>query len=126
VIRRGKSGHFSDKALEGDDLERRIARLNDDEKRPLPLVSRGRNARLRVSPNGCDHARSGVGGRASEFRAVGRIPLKQGWKAAYGATEPEPETSKEGDAEAEQMPPQLVDGERATLTDPRVTLCASA
>ena len=60
------------------------------------------------------------GGMAVEFRAVGRIPLKQGWKAAYGATEPEPETSKEGDAAAEQRLPQLVDGERATLTDPRV------
>jgi DNA topoisomerase III len=48
VIRRGKSGHFSDKGLEGvshhaiipnvnvlDDLEQRIARLNDDEKRLL-------------------------------------------------------------------------------------------
>jgi DNA topoisomerase III len=30
------------------------------------------------------------GGMAIEFRAVGRIPLMQGWKAAYGATEPEP------------------------------------
>src|SRR5262245_4841478 len=55
-----------------------------------------------------------------EFRAVGRIPLKQGWKAAYGATEPEPQTSKEADAEAEQMLPQLVDGEQATLTHAQV------
>jgi len=55
-----------------------------------------------------------------EFRAVGHIPLKQGWKAAYGAAEPEPETSKEGDAEAEQMLPHLVNGEPATLTRPRV------
>jgi hypothetical protein len=48
---------------------------------------------------------------AIEFWAVGRIPLKQGWKAAYGATEPEPKTSKEGDTEAEQRLPQLIDGE---------------
>ena len=53
VIRRGKSGHFSDKGLEGvshhaiipnvnvlDDLEQRIARLNDDEKRLLALICR--------------------------------------------------------------------------------------
>ncbi|HKD56212.1 MAG TPA: DNA topoisomerase, partial [Hyphomicrobiaceae bacterium] len=43
-----------------------------------------------------------------------------GWKAVYGAAEPEPEKPKEGDAEAEQMLPQLVDGEPATLTRPRV------
>jgi len=48
VIRRGKSGHFCDKALEGishhavvpnvnvlDDLETRLARLSEDEKRLL-------------------------------------------------------------------------------------------
>ena len=53
VIRRGKAGVFSDKALEGvshhaivpnvnvmDDLERRIARLSDDEKRMFALICR--------------------------------------------------------------------------------------
>ena len=30
----------------------------------------------------------------AEFRAVGRIPLKQGWKAVYGAAEPEPSVRK--------------------------------
>ena len=53
VIRRGKSGHFCDKALEGvshhaivpnvnvmDDLEVRIARLSDDEKRLFALICR--------------------------------------------------------------------------------------
>ena len=53
VIRRGKSGHFCDKALEGvshhaivpnvnvmDDLEARIARLSDDEKRLFALICR--------------------------------------------------------------------------------------
>jgi DNA topoisomerase-3 len=55
-----------------------------------------------------------------EFRAVGHIPLKQGWKVVYGIAGPEPEKPKEGDAEAEQMLPQLVDGEPATLTRPRV------
>jgi DNA topoisomerase-3 len=137
VIRRGKSGHFCDKALEGvshhaivpnvnvlDDLEERIARLNDDEKRLLALICRSYLAA--VMPD-YEYRQTVAtlrvpvpGGMAVEFRAVGRIPLKQGWKAAYGATEPEPETSKEGDAEAEQMLPRLVDGERATLTDPRV------
>ena len=60
VIRRGKSGHFCDKALEGvshhaivpnvnvmDDLEARIARLSDDEKRLFARFA-SRSSRLRV------------------------------------------------------------------------------
>ena len=137
VIRRGKSGHFSDKALEGlshhaivpnvnvlDDLEQRVARLNDDEKRLLALICRSYLAA--VMPD-YEYRQSVATMRvplpeamAVEFRAVGRIPLKQGWKAVYGTAEPEPEKSKEGDAEAEQMLPQLTDGEQATLTRPHV------
>src|SRR5262245_60222794 len=136
VIRRGKSGHFSDKALEGvshhaivpnvnvlDDLEQRIARLIDDEKRLLALICRSYLAA--VIPDyeyrqTVATMRVPVPGGMAIFRAVGRIPLKQGWKAVYGATEPEPEKSKEGDTEAEQTLPQLTNGERATLTHPRV------
>jgi DNA topoisomerase-3 len=137
VIRRGKSGHFSDKALEGvshhaivpnvnvlDDLEQRIARLDDDEKRLLALICRSYLAA--VMPD-YEYRQTVAtmrvpvpGAAAIEFRAVGRIPLKQGWKAVYGATEPEPEKPKDGDAEAEQTLPQLTNGERATLTHPRV------
>jgi len=53
VIRRGKSGHFCDKALEGvshhavvpnvnvlDDLETRLTRLSEDEKRLFALICR--------------------------------------------------------------------------------------
>jgi DNA topoisomerase III len=57
---------------------------------------------------------------AAEFRAVGRIPLVQGWKAAFGAADAEPGREKEGEAETEQTLPQLVDGRQATLTQPRV------
>ena len=137
VIRRGKSGHFSDKALEGvshhaivpnvnvlDDLEQRIARLNDDEKRLLALICRSYLAA--VMPD-YEYRQTVATMRvplpevmAIDFRAVGRIPLKQGWKAVYGAAEPEPEKSKEADAEAEQTLPQLSNGEQATLTRPRV------
>jgi DNA topoisomerase-3 len=137
VIRRGKSGHFSDKALEGvshhaivpnvnvlDDLEQRIARLNDDEKRLLALICRSYLAA--VMPDyeyrqTVSTMRVPVPGTTPvEFRAVGHIPLKQGWKAVYSAAEPEPEKPKEGDAEAEQTLPPLVDGEPATLIRPRV------
>jgi DNA topoisomerase III len=137
VIRRGKSGHFSDKALEGvshhaivpnvnvlDDLEHRIARLNDDEKRLLALICRSYLAA--VMPD-YEYRQTVAtmrlpvpGAIPVEFRAVGHIPLKQGWKVVYGVAGPEPEKPKDGDAEAEQMLPQLVDGEPATLTRPRV------
>src|SRR4029077_10235724 len=59
-------------------------------------------------------------GAAADFRAVGRIPLVQGWKAAFGAAEPEPGREKQEETETEQALPQLVDGQSATLADPRV------
>jgi hypothetical protein len=46
-----------------------------------------------------------LAGVAADFRAVGRIPLVQGWKAAFGAAEAEPECEKEGEAETEQTLP---------------------
>jgi DNA topoisomerase III len=106
-----------------DDLEQRIARLIDDEKRLLALICRSYLAA--VMPDyeyrqTVATMRVPVPGGMAIFRAVGRIPLKQGWKAVYGATEPEPEKSKEGDTEAEQTLPQLTNGERATLTHPCV------
>ena len=139
VIRRGKSGHFCDKALEGvshhaivpnvnvmDDLEVRIARLSDDEKRLFALICRSYLAavmpdfeyRQTVVTMKVPVPQQGAGAGV-EFRAVGRIPLVQGWKAAFGAAEPEPGREKEGE-EAEQTLPDLVDGQHATLTQPRV------
>ena len=46
---------------------------------------------------------------------MGRIPLVQGWKAVYGASEPD----AAGD-ETEQALPPLTDGEMARLTEPRI------
>jgi DNA topoisomerase-3 len=51
----------------------------------------------------------------AEFRAVGRIPLVQGWKAVYGASEPDAAAD-----ETEQALPPLTDGELARLTEPRI------
>jgi DNA topoisomerase-3 len=141
VIRRGKSGHFCDKVLEGmshhaivpnvnvmDDLEARIARLSDDEKRLFALVCRSYLAavmpdfeyRQTVVTMNVPLPQQGSG--PAEFRAVGRSPLVQGWKAAFGAADPEPGREKEGEgeADAEQTLPRLVDGETATLAGPRV------
>ncbi len=138
VIRKGKSGHFGDKALEGvshhavvpnvnvldDDLEKRLARLNDDEKRLFAIICRSYLAAILpdfeyrqtavtmevpVPANG-NHAKA-----TAEFRAVGRIPLVQGWKAVYGASEPDAAPD-----ETEQALPPLSDGELARLTEPRI------
>ena len=140
VIRRGKSGHFCDKALDGvshhaivpnvnvmDDLEVRIARLSDDEKRLFALICRSYLAavmpdfeyRQTVVTMKVPVPQQGTGA-AADFRAVGRIPLVQGWKAAFGAAEPESGREKAEETETEQALPQLVDGQSATLTDPRV------
>lgn len=146
VIRKGKPGHFCDAALEGvshhaivpnvnvmDDLEARIRRLSDDEKRLFALICRSYLAA--VMPD-YEYRQTVVtmsvpvpwqgSTTVAEFRAVGRIPLELGWKAAFGATEPEPETKREpgrekvGDADAEQTLPPLENGDMATLSRPKV------
>jgi DNA topoisomerase-3 len=131
VIRRGKSGHFCDRALEGvshhaivpnvnvlDDLETRLARLSEDEKRLFALLCRSYLAA--VMPD-YEYRQTVVTmsvpvpeNAAAEFRAVGRIPLRLGWKAVYQAIDPDVE------AEAEQTLPSLSDGETAILSEPRV------
>lgn len=142
VIRRGKSGHFCDKALEGvshhaivpnvnvmDDLESRLGRLSEDEKRLFALICRSYLAA--VMPD--FHYRQTTvtmpvpvpGSTPALFRATGRIPLKLGWKAVYGGGEAAdaPADGKGGDsreAEADQTLPPLTDGEPATLADPKV------
>jgi DNA topoisomerase III len=131
VIRRGKTGHFCDKALDGvshhavvpnvnvlNDLETRLVRLSEDEKRLFALICRSYLAA--VMPD-YQYRQTVVTlpvpilkNEAAEFRAVGRIPLRLGWKAVYQAVDPDAET------EAEQMLPSLTDGETAILSDPKV------
>ena len=132
VIRRGKSGHFHDKGLEGvshhavvpnvnvvADIEARIARLTDDEKRLFALVCRSYLAA--VMPD-YEYRQTTVLMDVSghEFRAVGRIPLKAGWKAVYGFGEPEGGGRAGKDGDAEQVLPPLADGETALLSGARV------
>lgn len=133
VIRKGKSGHFCDRALEGvshhavvpnvnvldDDLEKRLARLSDDEKRLFAIICRSYLAA--VMPD-YEYRQTAVTlrvpalpGDGVEFRAVGRIPLVQGWKAVYSANEPDAASD-----ETEQTLPPLADGEMARLAEPRV------
>lgn len=141
VIRRGKSGHFCDKALEGvshhaivpnvnvmDDLERRLTRLSDDEKRLFALICRSYLAA--VMPD-FEYRQTSVSmqvptpavaaGSTAEFRAVGRIPLKPGWKAAFGSAAEEPtEGAAKKDKEADQTLPSLDNGTDVTLSRPKV------
>jgi len=131
VIRRGKSGHFHDKGLEGvshhavvpnvnvvADIELRIARLSDDEKRLFALVCRSYLAA--VMPD-YEYRQTtvlmDVSGHA--FRAVGRIPLKAGWKAVYGLGEPDGGRGSD-DGDAGQVLPPLTDGEITWLSGARV------
>ena len=103
------------------------ARLSDDEKRLFALICRSYLAA--VMPD-FEYRQTVVtmkvpvpqqaSGAAADFRAVGRIPLVQGWKAAFGAAEPESGREKDDETETEQALPQLVDGQSATLSDPRV------
>lgn len=131
VVRRGKSGHFCDKALEGvshhavvpnvnvlDDLEARLTRLDEDEKRLFALICRSYLAA--VMPD-YEYRQTVVtmtvpvpSQIAAEFRAIGRIPLRLGWKAVYQAIDPDVET------EMEQTLPSLRDGQSASLSDTRV------
>jgi len=101
-----------------DDLESRLPRLSEDEKRLFGLICRSYLAA--VMPD-YEYRQTVVtmsvpvpGKAAAEFRAVGRIPLRLGWKAVYQAVDPDAEV------EAEQTLPSLSDGERAILSDPRV------
>jgi DNA topoisomerase III len=133
VIRKGKSGHFCDRALEGvshhavvpnvnvldDGLEKRLARLSEDEKRLFAIICRSYLAA--VMPD-FEYRQTAVAvrvpmpsGNGAEFRAVGRIPLVQGWKAVYSAVEPD----AAGDETEETLPP-LADGETARLAESRI------
>ena len=138
VIRKGKSGHFCDKALEGvshhavvpnvnvldDDLEKRLARLSDDEKRLFAIICRSYLAAIlpdfeyrqtAVTMQVPVPAEGNLAKATAEFRAVGRIPLVHGWKAVYSASEPDAAAD-----ETEQALPPLTDGELALLTEPRI------
>ena len=108
-----------------DDLEVRIARLSDDEKRLFALICRSYLAavmpdfeyRQTVATISVPVPERGLG--SAEFRAVGRIPLKQGWKAAFGAAEPEP--SEKGGAverrlQTSPLPIEIIELIRAPMS----------
>lgn len=120
VVRRGKSGHFSDKALEGmshyaiipnvntsDQFGRAVKALPEDEKKLFDLIVRQYLAAL--APDH-EYRQTTIDmvfpwrGHDWNFRASGRVPLIPGWKAILGGmtrkdTEEEPELPAVQDGE---------------------------
>src|SRR4029453_12732006 len=127
IVRRGKSGHFWDKGLEGAshhavipnantvaDLPRIWPRLSADERRLFVLIARSYLAALMPDfPYRQPHATPRAGG--PRFRPLGRQPIELGWKAAFGQEGDEDEKD-----EGKQLLPPLRDGEAALLQEPKV------
>jgi DNA topoisomerase-3 len=127
IVRRGKTGHFWDKGLEGashhavipnantvGDLPAIWPRLSADERRLFVVIARSYLAalmpdfRFRQTTALLD-----VGGHP--FRALGRQPIELGWKAAFGQEGDEDEKD-----EGKQLLPPLRNGEAALLREPKV------
>ncbi len=125
IIRKGKSGHFSDKALEGsshhaivpniktvDDWEAIYNRLSSDEGRLFDYIARTYLAA--VGPDRI-YDRTEISMSASErkFSAVGIVEKVAGWREAMGASASE----QEEDDEEYLALPLWADGAQATAQD---------
>jgi DNA topoisomerase-3 len=127
VIRRGASGAFHDKGLQGashhavipnvntiDKLPEVWPRLSPDEKRLFDVIARAYLAAL-MPDFRYRQTTATLDVRGYEFRAAGRQPIDPGWRAAFPDWQP---ADEKGDA-AQLLPP-LGDGETAQLHDPRI------
>jgi DNA topoisomerase-3 len=127
VIRKGASGTFYDKGLEGashhavipnvntiDKLREVWPRLSSDEKKLFDVIARAYlsavmpDFRYRQTTATLDV-------RGFEFRAAGRQPIDLGWRAVFPEWQP---ADEKGDA-AQLLPP-LRNGEIAQLEDPKI------
>lgn len=128
-IRRGKTGHFSDKALEGmshyaiipnantaETFGDVIPRLPADEARLFDLIARQYLAAL--APD-FEYRQTTVEmivpwkGHDWAFRASGRVPLVLGWKEITGSAALKP-------GEEEPLFPEIRSGETGKITDTKV------
>jgi DNA topoisomerase-3 len=127
VIRRGASGAFYDKGLEGashhavipnvntiDKLPEVWPRLSPDERKLFDVIARAYLAAL-MPDFRYRQTTATLDVRGFEFRAAGRQPIDLGWRAAFPDWQP---ADEKGDA-AQLLPP-LCDGETAHLQDPRI------
>src|ERR1700716_282760 len=127
VIRRGASGSFYDKGLEGashhavipnvntiDKLPEVWPCLSSDEKKLFDVIARAYLAVL-MPDFRYRQTTATLDVRGFEFRASGRQPIDLGWGAAF----PEWQTADEKGDEA-QLLPALLNGETALLLDPKI------
>ena len=127
VIRRGASGTFYDKGLEGashhavipnvntiDKLREVRPRLSSDEKKLFDVIARAYLAAL-MPDFRYRQTTATLDVRGFEFRASGRQPIDLGWRAAFPDWQP---ADEKGD-EAQLLPP-LRNGEIAQLHDPKI------
>src|SRR6516225_5571344 len=122
VIRRGASGAFYDKGLEGashhavipnvntvDDLREIWPRLSIDEKKLFDVIARAYLAA--VMPDfRYRQTTATLDVRGFEFRAAGRQPIELGWRAAFPEWQPADEKGDEA-----QLLPTLRNGETTKL-----------
>jgi DNA topoisomerase III len=125
VIRKGSSGAFHDKGLEGashhavipnvntvDDLRQVWPRLSIDEKKLFDVIARAYLAA--VMPDfRYRQTTATLDVRGFAFRAAGRQPIDLGWRAAFPDWQPADEKGDEA-----QLLPALRNGETAQLLKP--------
>ena len=127
VIRKGASGMFYDKGVEGashhavipnvntiDKLPEVWTRLSSDEKKLFDVIARAYLAAL-MPDFRYRQTTATLDVRGFEFRAAGRQPIDLGWRAAFPEWQP---ADEKGD-EAQLLPP-LSNGETAMLQDPKI------
>ena len=127
VIRRGASGAFYDKGLEGashhavipnintiDKLREIWPRLSSDEKKLFDVIARAYLSAL-MPDFRYRQTSATIDVRGFEFRAVGRQPIDLGWRAAFPDWQPADEKGNEA-----QLLPPLRNGETAKLQDPKI------
>ena len=127
VIRRGASGTFCDKGLEGAShhavipnvnsiykLREVWPRLSSDEKKLFDVITRAYLAAL-MPDFRYRQTTATLDVRGFEFRAAGRQPIDLGWRSAFPDWQP---ADEKGD-EAQLLPP-LRNSETAQLQDPRI------
>jgi DNA topoisomerase-3 len=127
IIRKGASGAFYDKGLEGashhaiipnvntiDKLREVWPRLSYDEKKLFDVIVRAYLAAL-MPDFRYRQTTAMLDVRGFEFRACGRQPIDLGWRTAF----PDWQPADEKDDEA-QLLPSLRNGETAQLHDPKI------
>ena len=127
IIRKGASGTFHDKGLEGashhaiipnvntiDKLRDVWPRLSSDEKKLFDVIARAYLAAL-MPDFRYRQTTATLDVKGFEFRASGRQPIDLGWRTAFPDWQP---ADEKGDAA--QLLPQLGDGETARLQDPKI------